>query len=62
VREGTAKLVAVGSHSADILIGGKKSTLLLETASSLVLEAIAKYRQEGSVRGNSIPSFGTDTK
>ncbi|MFA5040935.1 MAG: hypothetical protein WC464_04805 [Bdellovibrionales bacterium] len=44
--EGVVKLVSVDTHSADIMVGGKKRTLKLRVASSLVWEATAQQKQD----------------
>ncbi len=46
VRSGTAKLVSVGTRSADIVTSGKKRTIPLEAASSLVARATQEAQQE----------------
>jgi len=67
-KDGISKLIFVGAKSADILTKGKKTTISLEAASSLVSPAIEQYRQSGSSQssqsssGKSAPSFGNDQK
>jgi hypothetical protein len=60
--DGIAKLIAVGSHSADILVRGKRVTIQLEAAPSLVSEAIEQYNQEKSTQGKSGLSPGNELK
>lgn len=52
-KDGTSKLVFVGAHSADITIGGKKKTLQLEAASSLVNRAAEQAKEDQSKQKSS---------
>jgi hypothetical protein len=52
-RDGTAKLIAVGARSADIMVGGKKRTLQLEAASSLVDKAAEQAQQDAAQQKSS---------
>jgi hypothetical protein len=57
-REGTAKLVSVGAHSADITIGAKKMTLQLEAAPSLVSAAMDKNKKDDPSQKSSSSKVG----
>jgi len=57
-----AKLVAMGPRSADIVIGGKKATLQLETASWLVSEALNQNKQNVATQRKRASLPGADIK
>ena len=62
VRSGTAKLASVGTRSADIIIGGKKRTIPLEAASSLVAKATEEAQQEEAAQQKNASAPGGGLK
>jgi hypothetical protein len=48
----TAKVVLVGGHSMDIILEGKRKTLLLEASSALVAKAAQQAQADASIAKN----------